>query len=72
VLEHVNVPSYHLDPTGVRWLNAADRNIVGDVRDACCEARQAEAVLRPQTFTEQRSGVIPEHWPRPGNRQECP
>jgi len=32
-LEHVNVPSYHIDPTGVvRWLNAAARNIVGDVR----------------------------------------
>jgi PAS domain S-box-containing protein len=35
VLEHVNVPSYHIDPTGiVRWLNAAARNIVGDVRGA--------------------------------------
>jgi len=33
VLEHVNVPSYHLDPTGVvRWLNAAARSMVGDVR----------------------------------------
>jgi PAS domain S-box-containing protein len=33
VLEHVNVPSYHIDPSGVvRWLNAAARNIVGDVR----------------------------------------
>jgi PAS domain S-box-containing protein len=33
VLEHVNVPSYHIDPTGVvRWLNAAARNVVGDVR----------------------------------------
>ena len=32
-LEHVNVPSYHLDPSGiVRWLNAAARNVVGDVR----------------------------------------
>jgi PAS domain S-box-containing protein len=32
-LEDVNVPSYHLDPTGVvRWLNAAARNVVGDVR----------------------------------------
>jgi PAS domain S-box-containing protein len=34
-LEHVNVPSYHLDQTGVvRWLNAAARNVVGDVRGA--------------------------------------
>jgi PAS domain S-box-containing protein len=33
VLEHVNIPSYHLDRAGtVRWLNAAARNIVGDVR----------------------------------------
>ena len=33
VLEHVNVPSYHIDPTGVvRWLNAAARSVVGDVR----------------------------------------
>jgi PAS domain S-box-containing protein len=33
VLEHVNVPSYHIDPSGVvRWLNAAARNLVGDVR----------------------------------------
>ena len=32
-LEHVNVPSYHIDPTGVvRWLNGAARNVVGDVR----------------------------------------
>jgi PAS domain S-box-containing protein len=34
-LEHVNVPSYHIDPTGiVRWLNAAARNVVGDIRGA--------------------------------------
>ena len=34
-LEHVNVPSYHIDPTGVvRWLNAAARTVVGDVRGA--------------------------------------
>ena len=33
VLEHVNVPSYHIDPTGVvRWLNGAARRMVGDVR----------------------------------------
>ena len=35
VLEHVNVPSYHIDTSGiVRWLNAAARNLVGDVRGA--------------------------------------
>jgi PAS domain S-box-containing protein len=34
-LEHVNVPSYHIDPAGVvRWLNAAARSVVGDVRGA--------------------------------------
>jgi len=33
VLEHVNVPSYVIDTSGViRWLNAAARNLVGDVR----------------------------------------
>ena len=33
VLEHINVPSYHIDPQGVvRWLNAAARSMVGDVR----------------------------------------
>lgn len=35
VLEHVNVPSYHIDTSGiVRWLNAAARKLVGDVRGA--------------------------------------
>ena len=44
VLEHVNVPSYHLDPVGtVRWLNAAARNIVGDVR-----GRQFTSVVAPE------------------------
>jgi PAS domain S-box-containing protein len=44
VLEHVNVPSYHIDPTGVvRWLNAAARNIVGDVRGA-----QFTSVVAPE------------------------
>jgi PAS domain S-box-containing protein len=44
VLEHVNVPSYHIDPTGVvRWLNAAARNIVGDVR-----GRQFTSVVAPE------------------------
>jgi PAS domain S-box-containing protein len=33
VLEHVNVPSYVIDTSGViRWLNAAARNLVGDVQ----------------------------------------
>jgi PAS domain S-box-containing protein len=44
VLEHVNVPSYHIDPSGiVRWLNAAARNIVGDVR-----GRQFTSVVAPE------------------------
>ena len=44
VLEHVNVPSYHLDRVGtVRWLNAAARNIVGDVR-----GRQFTSVVAPE------------------------
>ncbi len=33
VLEHVNVPSYRLDNSGVvRWLNGAAQRVVGDVR----------------------------------------
>lgn len=33
VLEHVNVPSYVIDATGViRWLNRAAESIVGDLR----------------------------------------
>ena len=44
VLEHVNVPSYHLDAVGtVRWLNAAARNLVGDVR-----GRQFTSVVAPE------------------------
>jgi PAS domain S-box-containing protein len=44
VLEHVNVPSYHLDRTGiVRWLNSAARQIVGDVR-----GRQFTSVVAPE------------------------
>jgi PAS domain S-box-containing protein len=43
-LEHVNVPSYHIDPQGVvRWLNAAARNMVGDVRGA-----QFTSVVAPE------------------------
>jgi PAS domain S-box-containing protein len=44
VLEHVNVPSYVIDRTGVvRWLNLAARNIVGDVR-----GRQFTTVVAPE------------------------
>jgi PAS domain S-box-containing protein len=44
VLEHVNVPSYHIDTDGiVRWLNAAARNLVGDVR-----GRQFTSVVAPE------------------------
>ena len=44
VLEHVNVPSYHIDPTGVvRWLNAAARSLVGDVRGS-----QFTSVVAPE------------------------
>ena len=44
VLEHVNVPSYHIDPSGVvRWLNAAARNLVGDVRGS-----QFTSVVAPE------------------------
>ena len=40
----MNVPSYHLDRTGiVRWLNAAARNLVGDVR-----GRQFTSVVAPE------------------------
>ena len=38
------MPSYHLDRTGiVRWLNAAARNLVGDVR-----GRQFTSVVAPE------------------------
>jgi PAS domain S-box-containing protein len=44
VLEHVNVPSYVIDTAGViRWLNAAARNVVGDVR-----GRQFTSVVAPE------------------------
>ena len=44
VLEHVNVPSYHIDASGViRWLNRAAKNIVGDVR-----GRQFTSVVAPE------------------------
>jgi PAS domain S-box-containing protein len=43
-LEHVNVPSYLIDPTGViRWLNPAARRLVGDA-----EGRQFTSVVAPE------------------------
>ena len=44
ILDHVNVPSYVIDATGViRWLNAAAKRIVGDV-----EGRQFTSVVAPE------------------------
>src|SRR6185369_2150724 len=44
VLEHVNVPSYVIDTGGViRWVNAAGRSLVGDVR-----GRQFTSVVAPE------------------------
>jgi PAS domain S-box-containing protein len=44
VLEHINVPSYIIDAGGIiRWVNAAARNIVGDVR-----GRQFTSVVAPE------------------------
>src|SRR6266481_9245726 len=44
VLEHINVPSYVIDSSGVvRWINAAARNIVGDV-----QGRQFTSVVAPE------------------------
>jgi PAS domain S-box-containing protein len=43
-LEHVNIPSYLIDPTGViRWLNPAAGRLVGDV-----EGRQFTSVVAPE------------------------
>jgi PAS domain S-box-containing protein len=43
-LEHLNVPSYVLDATGIiRWLNPAARRLVGD-----CRGRQFTSVLAPE------------------------
>jgi PAS domain S-box-containing protein len=43
-LEHVNVPSYVIDTSGViRWLNPAAKKIVGDVR-----GRQFASVVAPE------------------------
>ena len=44
VLEHVNVPSYVIDASGIiRWLNPAAQRIVGDV-----EGRQFTSVVAPE------------------------
>ena len=44
VLEHVNVPSYLIEPKGtIRWLNEAARRIVGDV-----VGRQFTSVVAPE------------------------
>ena len=44
VLEHVNVPSYVIDTSGIiRWLNPAAETIVGDVR-----GRQFTSVVAPE------------------------
>ena len=44
VLEHVNVPSYVLDPRGiVRWLNEAAKHLVGDV-----QGRHFTSIVAPE------------------------
>jgi len=43
-LEHINVPSYVIDTSGViRWLNEAARAVVGDVR-----GRQFTSIVAPE------------------------
>ena len=43
-LEHINVPSYLIDASGVvRWINDAARRLVGDV-----EGRQFTSVVAPE------------------------
>jgi PAS domain S-box-containing protein len=43
-LEHVKVPSYAIDPTGViRWVNQAAIDLVGD-----CRGRQFTSVVAPE------------------------
>ena len=43
-LEHINVPSYVIDTSGViRWVNEAGRRLVGDVR-----GRQFTSVVAPE------------------------
>ena len=51
VLEHINVPSYVIDASGVvRWLNAAAKHIVGDVR-----GRQFTSVVATEDTRRARS-----------------
>jgi PAS domain S-box-containing protein len=43
-LEHVNVPSYVIDASGIiRWVNPAARRLVGD-----CRGRQFTSVIAPE------------------------
>ena len=43
-LEHVNVPSYVIDASGIiRWVNPAARRVVGD-----CRGRQFTSVVAPE------------------------
>jgi len=43
-LEHINIPSYLIDPAGViRWVNRAARRLVGSV-----EGRQFTSVIAPE------------------------
>jgi PAS domain S-box-containing protein len=43
-IEHINIPSYLIDPAGViRWVNPAARRLVGDV-----EGRQFTSVVAPE------------------------
>jgi PAS domain S-box-containing protein len=43
-LEHINVPSYVIDATGVvRWINPAARRMVGNV-----EGRQFKSIVAPE------------------------
>jgi PAS domain S-box-containing protein len=50
VLEHVNVPSYVIDTSGVvRWLNPAAERIVGDAR-----GRQFTSVVAPEDMSRAR------------------
>jgi PAS domain S-box-containing protein len=53
VLEHINVPSYVLDASGViRWLNPAAERIVGDVA-----GRQFTSVVAPEDTRRARESL---------------
>jgi PAS domain S-box-containing protein len=50
VLEHINVPSYLIDPNGiVRWVNSAGRRLVGDAT-----GRQFTSVVAPENTLKAR------------------